>query len=459
MTMEGDADGGDDYHWAVGTKQEKKKKKKHKKEDDQQKRLTNKTKKHRLYEKYGDATASAAAGRSFAHDESSPSDHDAEEEEEEGPVVVMDASELAFSHTATTATSVSNTKRTRYDSSSDVEEKPKSFASAAAAASNGSGKRRRRYDSSDDDDESNNSNIKQEDDNVTTRTQQFSTTAATRKQRYDSSEDDNSNSRGKTQQERAQPRRRYDSSSEEESPEVQQRATRTTSSKANVERVHDSSPASKSKKNTALMSSGNVAGLQHGTDFSRKQARLEGKRRQDAQRMVDQYGMGETVYRDAAGKRLTAKENDEDESTGMVMDQQQQQKEQQRALNKGRVQKELEQRHREESLALQHATFARHVDDAALEASRQRAIRAGDPMAKFTETSTTAMTTKKDAESARQRPVYKGPPAKPNRYGIRPGFRWDGVDRGNGFEDKLLAKQFEKQHTQEQAYRYQTADM
>eukprot|EP00968_Pinguiococcus_pyrenoidosus_P017353 scaffold1724_cov246-Pinguiococcus_pyrenoidosus.AAC.25 len=93
----------------------------------------------------------------------------------------------------------------------------------------------------------------------------------------------------------------------------------------------------------------------------------------------------------------------------------------------------MEKEYEEELENIRNEPFARAHDDPRLERMRKEELRPDDPMLAYVQKqrAKTGKSTKK---------AYTGPPPPPNRFGIPPGYRWDGVDRGNGFEARVLAK-------------------
>lgn len=156
----------------------------------------------------------------------------------------------------------------------------------------------------------------------------------------------------------------------------------------------------------------------------------------------------ETVYRDSSGKKIDTKAA---RAEAARLKRLRLEKEAQRMeWGKGLVQKDEAEKRRQELEKQRGTAFARHADDKDLNEELKAKELWNDPAAAFL--------TKKKSKGPRK-PEYNGPAPLPNRFGIKPGYRWDGVDRGNGFEKKLFQSQNSRKRKGAESYQWSADDM
>ncbi|MCL4126769.1 UNVERIFIED_CONTAM: hypothetical protein GTU68_010083, partial [Idotea baltica] len=97
-------------------------------------------------------------------------------------------------------------------------------------------------------------------------------------------------------------------------------------------------------------------------------------------------------------------------------------------------------------------SFARSAEDQDMNQRLKDVMREEDPMLNY-------IMKKKQREDGRpSRPLYQGS-FPPNRFKIRPGYRWDGVDRSCGYEKDWFNRQNSKRAVDEESYKWSTEDM
>jgi pre-mRNA-splicing factor CWC26 len=194
------------------------------------------------------------------------------------------------------------------------------------------------------------------------------------------------------------------------------------------ERDDDDAPVIEDDAGVVKMGDGTHAGLQSAAavaaQFAKRKKEEAAAWERETISKNGKKGAEETVYRDATGRRIDISLRRAE--ARRELDEKARKEREQVEAQKGDVQRLQQQKRREELDEARFMPLARTVDDEEMNAELKERERWNDPAAQF-------LAPKKATHSRTGRPIYKGSWA-PNRYGIAPGHRWDGVDRGTGWE-------------------------
>nr|KAF6342551.1 BUD13-like protein [Pipistrellus kuhlii] len=203
-------------------------------------------------------------------------------------------------------------------------------------------------------------------------------------------------------------------------------------------------------KKAAHMYSGAKTGLVL-TDIQREQQELQ-ERDQGTMALEAEFQYAETVFRDKSGRKRNLKLERLEQRRRLEKNSERD--ELYAKWGKGLVQSQQQQQNVEDAIKEMQKPLARYIDDEDLDRMLREQEREGDPMANFIKKNKA-----KENKDKKVRPRYSGPAPPPNRFNIWPGYRWDGVDRSNGFEQKRFARLASKKAVEELAYKWSVEDM
>lgn len=234
--------------------------------------------------------------------------------------------------------------------------------------------------------------------------------------------------------------------------------------------VSDLSPPRSSAGKREKMGDGTAAGLQSGRQLAEE---IERKNREASKRFLEMdvsiSGRGaNTIYRDKHGKRL--------ESMDELLKLQQAEKppkEKPLEWGKGLAQKREAEARQAEIEEEKSKPFTRTRDDPDLDKYLKERVRWGDPMAHLVKNKNNVPVLEDLGERQEMRdsgfiipqdvPLHswlkRGIHPPPNRYGIKPGRHWDGVDRSTGFEKDSFKNKNEKKANELEAYLWSVSEM
>eukprot|EP01038_Epipyxis_sp_PR26KG_P007379 gene7379-10051_t len=210
-------------------------------------------------------------------------------------------------------------------------------------------------------------------------------------------------------------------------------------------------------------SSGHDAGIQSSSKFGERERELKRERDNELKSIAkNNLESSETVYRDKHGRKLDMVNEFMKQQT-LAENKKAKVEKAQYEWGKGLKQKENEEEKRRELLEIADEPFARYIDDPKIDTMRKNELRDGDPMAQFfmqkSEKLEAAKESNTSSKQVNKKPLYKGPIPTPNRFGIRPGYRWDAIDRGIGYEHTLLTRINSKKSLKEDEYKWSVADL